>query len=112
MPQNELQAHLAVALLRRAEAVLRLPYNPPDVAQRPLFVGRGSFLGAHAIDSLDLIELIVAIEEDVGALMLDRVELTRARSLAGIAELVLERADRQAVERFCAAWAAVGVYHI
>lgn len=112
MPHDDLRTELAIALLRRVEAVLHLPYSPPETVEQPMFVGNRSFLGSHAIDSLDLIEAMVAVDEDLGVLLLDRVALREAASLEGIAELVLKRADRQAVERFCVAWAAVGLYQI
>jgi hypothetical protein len=110
MPDQDRRTQLAVALLRRAEAVLQLPYSPAEVVMRPLFPGGRAMLGAYGIDSLDLVEAMVAIDEDLGVLLIDRVTLVEARSLQGIADLLLQRADARAVERFCDAWSTVGVY--
>ena len=103
---------LAVALLRRSEAVLQLPYSDPNVIRRPLFDGGRPMLASRPIDSLDLIEVMVAIDDDLGVLVLDRVELRGAGTLAGLAELIRARADPLAVERFCAQWAEVGLYRV
>jgi hypothetical protein len=101
---------LAVALLRHAEATLRLTYSPPELIDQPLFSGSSVALGTQAIDSLDLIEVLVAVEHELGVLLTDRTELVQARTLHGIATLLIARADSQAVERFCDRWSWVGRY--
>jgi hypothetical protein len=110
MVKNEPNVRMAVAMLRRIEAELALPYMPPEVVCKPLFVGAALMLGTQTIDSLDLIEAMVSIDEDLGVLMLDRAELRAAGTLQGIAELVLAKADSGAVEHFCEKWALVGIY--
>jgi hypothetical protein len=101
---------LAVAMLRRIEAELRLPYTASEVVGRPLFAGSTLMLGAHALDSLDLLEAMEALDAELGVLVIDRDELRAAGTLEGIAKLVLARADSGAVERFCEHWAMVGIY--
>jgi hypothetical protein len=107
---RELHDRLAVALLRRVEATLQLPYMPPEVVIEPLFVDDRIVIGGRQCDSLDLIEALVALEQDLGVLLLDRVELTGAGTLEGIAGLFIAKADRVAVERFCERWEAAGQY--
>jgi hypothetical protein len=107
---RELHDRLAVALLRRVEATLHLAYMPPEVVTEPLLVDGRLVIGGRQFDSLDLIEALVALEQDLGVLILDRVELARAATLEGIARLFIAKADRAAVERFCGRWEAAGQY--
>lgn len=109
-PPRELHQRLAVALLRRMEAMLRQPYLPPEVVAEPLFVDGMLMIGGHKLDSLDLIEALVELEQELGVPILDRAELARAATLEGVARLFIARADPAAVERFCAQWEAVGLY--
>jgi acyl carrier protein len=106
----EARRQLAVALLRHTEATLQLPYMPPDTVAQPVFAGRAPVLGPHRLDSLDVIEALVAVEAELGVLIVDREELIAAATLEGLAGLLLARADRQAIERFCEKWATVGQY--
>jgi acyl carrier protein len=62
------------------------------------------------LDSLDLIEAMVAIEEDLGVLITDRDELVKAGSLSGISRLLISRCDPATVSAFAERWASVGQY--
>jgi hypothetical protein len=100
---------VAVALLRRIEAALRLPRHPENTVQLTLF-GAAVDPAAPALDSLDVIEAMVVVQEDLGVRLLDAVDLTAAETLLGLAAVARERANRGALDAFCNRWATAGDY--
>jgi hypothetical protein len=100
---------VAVALLRRIEAALRLPRHPENTVQLALF-GAAADPAAPTLDSLDVIEAMVVVQEDLGVRLLDPVDLTAAETLLGLAVLARERANRGALDAFCDRWATAGDY--
>ena len=100
---------LAVALLRRIVAALRLPRHPESTVELALF-GAAADPAAPVLDSLDVIEAMVVVQEDLGVRLLDPVDLAAARTLLGLAMLARERANRSALDTFCERWATVGDY--
>ena len=100
---------VAVALLRRIEAALRLPRHPDSTVQLALF-GAAVDPAAPALDSLDVIEAMVVVQEDLGIRLLDPVDLAAAETLLGLAIVARERANRGALDAFCDRWATVGDY--
>jgi hypothetical protein len=100
---------VAVALLRRIEAALRLPRHPENTVQLALF-GTAADPAAPTLDSLDVIEAMVVVQEDLGVRLLDPVDLTAAETLLGLAVLARERANRGALDAFCDRWATAGDY--
>lgn len=100
---------VAVALLRRIEAALRLPRHPESTVQLALF-GAALDPAAPVLDSLDIIEAMVVVQEDLGVRLLDAVDLTAAETLLGLAVLARERANRSALDAFCDRWATAGDY--
>jgi hypothetical protein len=99
---------LAVALLRKIEAVLGLGHLPASTVDEPVFQGGQAVLGRRPLTSLDVITALVAVEEEIGVTLLDKVDLAEARTLVRLATLTASKADRQAIERFCAIWATAG----
>jgi hypothetical protein len=99
---------LAVALLRKIEAVLGLGHLPATAVDEPVFEGAQATLGGRPLTSLDMITALVAVQEDIGVSLLDRVDLTEAGTLMRLAGLAASKADSQAIERFCASWATAG----
>jgi hypothetical protein len=53
---------------------------------------------------------MVAVEQEVGVLIVDRTALSAAGTLRGLAGELMERADPRAVDRFRDRWAEVGRY--
>jgi acyl carrier protein len=95
---------LAVALLGRCAEKLNVDDIGAVTLDAPVF-GRGSLdLGSRRFDSIDLIEVIVAIEMDLGIRLLNRDDLVEAASLRGLAALVALRAEPTAIVRFCHQW--------
>jgi hypothetical protein len=99
---------LAVALLRKIEAVLGLGHLPATAVDEPVFQGGQAVLGRRPLTSLDVITALVALQEELGVTLLDKVDLAEARTLMRLASLAASKADRQAIERFCATWATAG----
>jgi hypothetical protein len=109
-PGNDPDLHrLAVALLRRIEAALRLPRQPESTVELALF-GAAADPAAPVLDSLDVIEAMVVIQDDLGTRLLDPVDLAAAETLLGLAVLARKRANRSALDAFCDRWATVGDY--
>jgi hypothetical protein len=100
---------VAVALLRRIEAALRLPRHPESTVELALF-GAAADPAAPVLDSLDVIEAMVVVQEDLGVRLLDPVDLAAAVTLLGVAVLARERANRGALDAFCDRWATAGDY--
>ena len=100
---------LAVALLRRIEAALRLPRHPESTVELALF-GAAADPAAPVLDSLDVIEAMVVVQDDLGVRLLDPVDLAAAETLLGLAGLARDRANRSALDAFCERWAAAGDY--
>jgi hypothetical protein len=100
---------LAVALLRRIEAALRLPRHPENTVELALF-GAAADPAGPVLDSLDVIEAMVVVQEDLGVQLLDPVDLAAAETLLGLAVLARERANRGALDAFCDRWATAGDY--
>lgn len=104
------ERRIAVALLRRIESVLGLSHLPADVVSEPMQRDGATVIGPHVLDSLDVIEALVAVQQDIGVSLLDRVDLAEAGSLLGLARLASAKADPAALHRFCAAWSTYGDY--
>jgi hypothetical protein len=101
---------LAVALLRKIEAVLGLGHLPATAVDEPVFEGTEATLGGRPMTSLDVITALVAVQEELGVTLLDRVDLAEAGTLMRLAALAASKADKQAIERFCASWATAGEF--
>ena len=101
---------LAVALLRKIEAVLGLGHLPATAVDEPVFEGAEATLGGRPMTSLDVITALVAVQEELGVALLDRVDLAEAGTLMRLAALAASKADKQAIERFCASWATAGEF--
>jgi hypothetical protein len=109
MPADQAQMRLlAVALLRKIEAVLGLGHLPASTVDEPVFQGDQVVLGRRPLTSIDVIMALVAVQEEIGVTLLDKVDFAEARTLTGLATLAASKADRQAIERFCATWATAG----
>jgi len=99
---------LAVALLRKIEAVLGLGHLPASTVDEPVFQGDQAILGSRPLTSLDVIMAMVAVQEEIGVTLLDKVDLAEAGTLVRLATLAASKANGPAIERFCATWATVG----
>lgn len=107
---NAQHERLAVALLRKTESVLGLGHLPAAAVHEPVFEPGHATLGQHPLASLDIITVMVAVQEEIGVALFDTADLAEAGSLAGVAALAASKADRLAVERFCAAWENAGEF--
>lgn len=101
---------LAVALLRKIEAVLGLGHLPARTVDEPVFEDAQFTLGGRPLTSIDVITALVAVQEEIGVSLLDRVDLAEAGTLMRLAALAASKADKRAIERFCATWATAGEF--
>ena len=72
---------LAVALLRKIEAVLGLGHLPATAVDELVFEGAEAALGGRPLTSIDVITVLVAVQEEIGVSLLNRsISLRQARS--------------------------------
>lgn len=93
---------LACALSNRFTALFGLS-GPPGVDTDIFGHGAGP-LAERQLDSLDLVELAVTVEDELG-LRLTQNDLTDVASIQGLATLVGARANAGAVANFINRWA-------
>jgi hypothetical protein len=96
---------LEVAILHRVSALLGLGPVDPSLVHERAFEGGAFRLAGRVLDSLDVVELVVRLEIELGIHLLDREDLAHAGTLAGLAALVETKADPLTVQHFCDAWA-------
>jgi hypothetical protein len=109
-PSNAPVDRLAVALLRKIEAVLGLGRLPATAVDEPVFEDAEATLSGRPLTSLEVITVLVAVQEEIGVSLLDRVDLAEAGTLRRLAALAATKADKQAIERFCTRWATAGEF--
>jgi Phosphopantetheine attachment site len=93
---------LAFALSRRLAALFGLSGPLPGVDTDVFGHGAGP-LAKRQLDSLDLVELAVTVEDELG-LRLNQNDLTDVTSIHGLATLVGTRANAGAVANFINRW--------
>jgi hypothetical protein len=93
---------LAFALSSRLAALFGLSGPLPAVDTDVFGHGAGP-LAERQLDSLDLVELAVTVEDELG-LRLSQNDLTDVRSIHGLATLVGTRANAGAVASFINRW--------
>jgi hypothetical protein len=94
---------LAWALSNRLAALFRMPGSRPAV-DTDVFGPDPAPLALRQLDSLDLVELAVTVQEELG-LRLNQDDLADAASIRGLATLVRTRANAGAVANFIDRWA-------
>lgn len=98
-------AVLAMAILNRGIALLGL--DPSLVAEQISYSEEsagGSDLSDLAVDSMNLAELLVTLEDDLDVSLFDLDELGSATSLVDLAELLLEHCSPSVLTKFCDRW--------
>jgi acyl carrier protein len=61
-------------------------------------------LGDRLLDSMDLVELLLVIEEDLAVPMVELIEEANADTLAAVAGVALAHAPAGSCARFCDRW--------
>ncbi len=107
---SEQTRQLAVALLRRIEAALRLPRQPAQMVDAPLVGVNAATFDGHPLDSLDILEAMVVIQGEIGVSLLDRTDLAEAQTLHGLAAIARCRGNHAAVAAFSERWSTAGDY--
>jgi acyl carrier protein len=90
-----------VALVRRhfglGEEVLVDP-------ERSFFSSDAVSVGDRSLDSIDLVELLVTVEEETDVPVIDMVDREGIDSLRGVAAALVREADAATIEGFCTQW--------
>lgn len=61
-------------------------------------------LGDHELDSLDLVEVMMVLEDELDVRLIDAEEMRELSSLSKVGVALEARADVGLLERFCARW--------
>lgn len=96
--------HLAVAIRNRVGTLFDAE---PAEADWPLdrdFAADPIIFGDHALDSLDLIEVMMVLEEELNVQLLDSDDVQRLSSLLGVASEIARNADQERLADFCTRW--------
>ena len=97
---------LAAAIANRIGALFQVEDDTwPPAMDDILFVPGQDILAAHQLDSVDLLELVLMLEEELGVRLSHRDDLGEAASLRGLADYVAARANGVSIQRFCRRWA-------
>jgi acyl carrier protein len=98
------EPEVATAIVRRLahrfSADVRVDLVDRD---RDLFSETGFALDGHELDSLDLVEAIGTLEQELGVAVLDE-DLEQVDTINRLAQSVTQRADVSVLQRFCKRW--------
>jgi acyl carrier protein len=97
---------VAMALAHRLAALYRLGDARPGLDDN-VFGPDAVALADRRLDSLDLVELAVTLEEELG-LRMHQDDLRRLSTLRGLGGLAVQRANPAAVARFVDRWGGSG----
>ena len=89
---------LELALIHRAARFLELQIDP-EVVDRD-----ASLLGMGLLDSLELAEVVITFEEELGVAILDGGDIEAVDSVRKLARFILEEGDAARVGAFSARW--------
>lgn len=88
-------------------AVSGLEIDPAEVdASAPLFESGQPALAGCPLDSLAIVEVLVALEQELAIEIMGKAEDSDLRSIATISAFVVRAADRKAIVRFEQRWAS------
>jgi acyl carrier protein len=89
---------LARVLAAQAAEILDIPLDEAEVdLTASLYAPNGFRLGDRILDSQQLFEMVVTLEEETGVLLLDALGVRRETGLIDLARLVADRADPERI---------------
>jgi acyl carrier protein len=92
------------AFVRRASLLFGAS-DPATIDPEADVIGPGDYVvGDHVLDSMDLVELLLAVEEDLSIPMVEIVEERAASTLSDMARAALDHASPVAARQFCERW--------
>ncbi|MFL5911046.1 MAG: acyl carrier protein [Gaiellaceae bacterium] len=101
-----LQTRLEAAIVRRV--CVHLGHEPaPGEAidhEASFFAADGFRLGDRELDSIDFVEMIVAIEDDLGVSILDAADVENIDSIQKLAAFAEASAATTRLNAFCEQW--------
>lgn len=96
---------VAFAIIRRIGDLLTIEVEPGEVdLYRSLVSADGFSIGHYEFDSLDVVNVFVALEEDLGVKLLDSGGRTDTDTLEKLSRFVLETADPRRLVDFSSRW--------
>jgi acyl carrier protein len=99
-------ARLEAAIVRRVCTHLGHEPAPDEVIDHDasFFAPEGFALGDRELDSVDFVEMIVAIEDDLGVSILDAADVENIDSIQKLAAFAEASADTTRLNAFCEQW--------
>jgi hypothetical protein len=96
---------LAQAIVTRAAGLFSVANKfDPAVLDLQLLGGEAIEIGGHVLDSLDFVELMVALQEDLDVSLLDIEDMEQVGTLRGLAQLIVESGPTARLAEFCERW--------
>jgi hypothetical protein len=100
-------ADVASAVVRRACVMFGVDSGSVVIdTTRNFFSLDGFELGDHAFDSMDLVELLITLGDELDIPLIELTEDGDAHTLADVAAIIAASASTEVVAAFCARWSA------
>ena len=96
---------IALALIMHVAAIFSESVDLTAVDLSASFLGEDRFvLGRRTLDSLDLVEVFTAVEDELGSELFDVEDIDEIASLDRIGHHLLRRADPARLQAYCRRW--------
>lgn len=102
-------AALGHAIVRRIGDLFGLDVRDDLDLDQHFVQARGFTLGGYDFDSLDLVDIIVRLEDELGVPLLDAEDTERLASIGALAAYALEHGQADAIATFVQEWAPPSV---
>lgn len=100
------------AIVRHAATALKVPEALGDFdIDAGFFTEEGFAIGGHPLDSMDLMEVITMIEDDLQVPLLDSGTIDDIASIRRLSELIRSVTPAQSVQRYVEQWSIAGAVH-
>jgi hypothetical protein len=100
-PGADIETRLALVIVQRIAAQLGIGTLDPPPIDAPAFGPDGYRVGRHPVSSIEMIEFLVLLEQELGIRLLNPETLADVCTIRDLAAMINARADRLAVRRFC-----------
>jgi hypothetical protein len=100
---------VGTAFIGHAADVLMEEVDPAAIDRSASFLGDHPIaIGSRLLDSLDLVHLFAAVDEELGVAVLDVDDVQEVDSLDKVSRHLLAHADPARLRAYCERWTATG----
>lgn len=94
---------LRAAIVKRVSKHVGREIDPGDVDYSQSFLG-GARVGGHTLDSLELVEIVTTLEDELDVPILDAKEIEEVDTIDKLAGHIGSEAPKERVESFTKQW--------